>query len=92
LEDVLQITDVDIAFIEGDDPLPPILIPISDRAKDTFVRWGMVKEANGIIASFSPDDFLSLCPPDWEMVAADLDDGMYVFQEITLPSSPTVLH
>jgi len=95
LKNVLQTTDADIALIlhEDEDDMPPVMLPVSDRARTLFITWGMEeKGVSGIIINFAPDDMVEICPKEWKMVLADIGDGDYIFQEITLPDLPVVVH
>jgi hypothetical protein len=83
---------VDVGLVTTDDGLPVALIPLSDRAKALFVRWGMKEMCIGIVPPWTPEDFFDSCPGNWVMKKIEPPSEAFLLQEITLPQPRIVLH
>ncbi len=82
-----------IMVIDKDEGSFPVCIaPASDRAKAAAELWGFEDDSSGFMAPDDPTDFIKLIPRNWTMEMQYVEEGTHIVQEITLPSSPLVLH
>ena len=82
--------DSEIVMVKG---RPIAILPISDRCKGLFLRWGMEADCDGIAPPDSPMDLISSMPGNWLCGVRQVEEGdVFVLQEITLPQPLMVLH
>jgi len=82
-------TDVMILWAEE----PVAIIPISDQAKELFLRWGWNSSADGILPPPSPIYFADSVPGTWTISMRQMEDGEEVkILEVPLPQPRVVVH
>lgn len=85
--------DIDLLMETTETGQPPLLIPLSERAKKLFTLMGMDDDCVGIVGNFNPLELEGIIPDDYILRLAE--QSRYhgkQFQEITLPDELPVVH
>ena len=83
--------EADVGLVMIDD-LAVALIPLSERARRLFYKWGMEKEDDGIVPPIDAMDFVTSVPSHWVMKSMDPEKRMYILREVPLPQPIAVVH
>ena len=89
LEKLLGAIDVMLVWKGGG---PIVIMPVSERAKSLFIRWGMNPEADGIHPPPHAMDLMDSVPEDWILAMEEADRKEYKVDDIPLPQPRLVLH
>lgn len=84
--------DLDVSMVMAGLGLPLAVVPISDRAKALFIRWGMHPEDEGITPPIDPSHLFESIPADWRANIVDAEDGEIKLTEVPLPQPRIVVH
>lgn len=80
----------DILLVMTD--VPVAVVPVSERAKQLFVRWGMPESCQGIAPPDHPQDLIESIPFNWILEGCNLQEGLHKLAQITLPQPLVVVH
>lgn len=83
----------DIVIVNlGEIPIPMIIVPGTDRARELFKVWGWEDDCIGIAPPANPMELINIIPQNWKVFSAVAIPGMYEVMGITLPKTRLVLH
>jgi hypothetical protein len=90
MESESGVVDVGIVFDTDDHPI--MILPLSQRAKALFYRWGMDADADGIHPPENAMDLIDSVPRHWISSNYSPEKDFYVVQEVPLPQPRIVVH
>jgi hypothetical protein len=71
---------------------PMAVVPLSDRAKALFIRWGMEPEDDGIVPPDDAADLIESIPNNWIVGMGEPLKEQYILAEIPLPQPLIMVH